>query len=41
MNESDQHCLLQSLEEAILLWDQHLNEFTVLLMDSIPYMLYL
>lgn len=31
-----QHSLPQSLEEAIALWDQHLNEFTVLLLDAIP-----
>lgn len=36
MNKSNQHSLPQSLEAAIALWDQHLNEFTVLLSDAIP-----
>ena len=31
-----QHCLPQSLEAAIALWEQHLNEFAVLLSDAIP-----
>ena len=31
-----QHYQLQSLEAAIALWDQHMNEFTVLLSDAIP-----
>ena len=31
-----QHCLPQSLEAAIALWEQHLNEFTALLSDAIP-----
>ena len=36
MNKSNQHCLPQSLEAAIALWEQHLSEFTVLLSDAIP-----
>ena len=36
MNKSNQHCLPQSLETAIALWEQHLSEFTVLLSDDIP-----
>ena len=33
MNKSNQHSLPQSLEVAIALWEQHLNEFAVLLSD--------
>ena len=36
MNKSNQHSLPQSLEVAIALWEQHLNEFAVLLSDAIP-----
>lgn len=36
MNKSNQHSLPQSLEVAIVLWEQHLNEFAVLLSDAIP-----
>ena len=36
MNKSNQHSLPESLEAAIALWEQHLNEFTVLLSDAIP-----
>ena len=36
MSKSNQHSLSQSLEAAIALWEQHLNEFTVLLSDAIP-----
>ena len=38
MNKSNQHSLPQSLEVAIALWEQHLNEFAVLLSDAIPYL---
>lgn len=31
-----QHYPPQSLETAIALWEQHLNEFTVLLSDAVP-----
>lgn len=31
-----QHSLPQSLEAAIALWEQHLNEFTILLSDAVP-----
>ena len=36
MNKSNQHSLPESLETAIAQWEQHLNEFTVLLSDAIP-----
>lgn len=36
MNNSNQHSLPESLEAAMALWEQHLNEFTVLLSDTIP-----
>lgn len=36
MNKSNQSCLPHSLEAAIALWEQRLNEFTALLSDDIP-----
>lgn len=36
MNKSNQHNLPESLEAAIALWEQHLNEFAILLSDAIP-----
>lgn len=36
MNKSNQHSLPESLEAAIALWEQHLNEFAILLSDVIP-----
>ncbi len=38
MNKSNQRYLPQSLEVAIALWEQHLNEFTVLISDDIPFL---
>ena len=36
MNKSNHHCLPQSLEAAIALWEQRLSEFAVLLSDAVP-----
>jgi hypothetical protein len=36
VNKSNQHNLPESLEAVIALWEQHLNEFAILLSDAIP-----